>query len=169
MSQTSYLRLLAYSGVQHILCCVFALFFFVLWYLLSVSLDCPVLIAPLVFSNVYLHYLCLLWVQWCATHVVFLLCLSFSCVPYVASFSGFSIFDCPLRYSLSGIPLQQSLSLVFNRFVVPLASGNPFKLYSSVEELGLTSISEIPTKEFKLHIQKKDVISGIVSRWKNLL
>jgi hypothetical protein len=58
---------------------------------------------------------------------------------------------------------------VFNRFVVPLASGNPFKLYSSVEELGLTSISEIPTKEFKLHIQKKDVISGIVSRWKNLL
>jgi hypothetical protein len=27
--------------------------------------------------------------------VVFLFCLSWSCVPYVASFSGLSIFDCP--------------------------------------------------------------------------
>jgi hypothetical protein len=27
--------------------------------------------------------------------VVFLLCLSSSCAPYVASFSGLSIFDCP--------------------------------------------------------------------------
>jgi hypothetical protein len=26
--------------------------------------------------------------------VVFLLCLSSSCAPYVASFTGFSIFDC---------------------------------------------------------------------------
>jgi hypothetical protein len=39
---------------------------------LPVSLDCPFLIAPSVFSNVYLSY-----------------------VPYVASFSGLSIFDCP--------------------------------------------------------------------------
>jgi len=27
--------------------------------------------------------------------VMFLLCFSSSCVPYVASFSGLSIFDCP--------------------------------------------------------------------------
>jgi len=27
--------------------------------------------------------------------VVFLFCFSSSCVPFVASFSGFSIFDCP--------------------------------------------------------------------------
>ena len=40
------------SGVQHILCCVvFLLFFFVL---LPVFLGCPFLIAPSVFSNVYL-------------------------------------------------------------------------------------------------------------------
>jgi hypothetical protein len=40
--------------------------------MLPVSLDCPLLIAPMVFSNVYL-----------------------SCVPYVTSFSGLSFFDCP--------------------------------------------------------------------------
>jgi hypothetical protein len=43
----SYLRFLclfAHSGVQYILCCVFALFFVVL--LLPVSLDCDFLIAP---------------------------------------------------------------------------------------------------------------------------
>ena len=31
--------------------------------------------------------------------VVFLFCFSSSCVPYVASFSGLSIFSLPLRYS----------------------------------------------------------------------
>jgi hypothetical protein len=70
-----YLCLFAHicSGVQHILLCVFDLFFLRLVYpMLSVSLDCLFLIAPSVFSNVYL-----------------------SCVPYVASFSGLSIFDCP--------------------------------------------------------------------------
>ena len=45
MSYLRYLYLFAHSGVQHILCCVFGLFVFVL---LPVSLDC----FP-VFSNVY--------------------------------------------------------------------------------------------------------------------
>ena len=40
-----------HSGVQHILCCVFVLFFFAM---LPVSLNCPFLISPSVFSNVYL-------------------------------------------------------------------------------------------------------------------
>ena len=46
-------------------------------------------------------------VSWCLTHIE--LCLFFmfvfvlSCVPYVASFSGLSVFDCPLRYSLTFI------------------------------------------------------------------
>jgi hypothetical protein len=51
-----YLCLLAHSGVQHILCCVFVLFVFVLclvYPMLPVSQDCPFLIAPSVFSNVY--------------------------------------------------------------------------------------------------------------------
>ena len=57
---TSYLRylyLLAYSGVEHILCYVFALFVIVVClvhYMLSVSLDCPFLIVLSVFSTVYL-------------------------------------------------------------------------------------------------------------------
>jgi len=46
--------LLAYKGVQHILCCVFVLFVFVLCLMLPVSLDCPFLIAPSVISNIYL-------------------------------------------------------------------------------------------------------------------
>jgi hypothetical protein len=45
--------LLAHIGVQHIICCVFALFVFVLS-MLPFSLDFPFLIAPSVFSNVYL-------------------------------------------------------------------------------------------------------------------
>ena len=49
--------LFAYSGVQHILCCVFSFFFFVLCTLLPVSLDCQFLIAPSVFFNAYLDCL----------------------------------------------------------------------------------------------------------------
>ena len=41
------------SVVKHILCCEFVFLVFVL---LPVSLDCPLLIAPSVFFNVYLHW-----------------------------------------------------------------------------------------------------------------
>jgi hypothetical protein len=43
-----------YSGVQHLLCCIFVLFLFCIVYpMLPVFLDFPFLIAPSVFSNVY--------------------------------------------------------------------------------------------------------------------
>jgi hypothetical protein len=51
MSYLRYLCLLANSGGQHIFCCGFVSFVFVL----SVSLDYPYSIAPSVFSNVYLQ------------------------------------------------------------------------------------------------------------------
>jgi hypothetical protein len=54
--RTLYLRYLCpfvYSGVQHILCFCFV-FLRLVYPMLSVSLDCPFLIAPSVFSNVYL-------------------------------------------------------------------------------------------------------------------
>ena len=54
-----YLCLFAHSVVQHKLCCVFALFVFVLclvYHILPVCLDCPFLIAHSVFSNVYLNH-----------------------------------------------------------------------------------------------------------------
>jgi len=57
MSYLYYLCLFAHSGVQHISCCVFVLFVFVLcivYPILSVSLDCSFFIALSVFSNVYL-------------------------------------------------------------------------------------------------------------------
>ena len=52
MSYLRCLRLFAHGGVQHILCCAFALFLFVLC-LLHVALDCPFVIASSVFSNMY--------------------------------------------------------------------------------------------------------------------
>ena len=59
MSILRYVCVFAHSGVQHILCCVF-LFLFVLYFvypMLPVSLDYPLFIAPLVFSDVYLTVL----------------------------------------------------------------------------------------------------------------
>ena len=53
MSYLRYLCLFWYSGIQYILCCVFALFFFVLCTMLPLSLGCSFLIAPSVFSNVF--------------------------------------------------------------------------------------------------------------------
>jgi hypothetical protein len=50
MSYLLYLCLFAYIGVQHIMCCIFACFSSSM---LPVSLDCPCLIAPSVFSDVY--------------------------------------------------------------------------------------------------------------------
>ena len=46
MSCLRYLCLFSYSGVQHMLCCVFVLS------ILPVSLDCTFAIAPSVFSHV---------------------------------------------------------------------------------------------------------------------
>ena len=43
----------AYSGVQHILCCVFL---HIMYPMLTVSLDCPFLIVPSVFSNAYVAW-----------------------------------------------------------------------------------------------------------------
>jgi hypothetical protein len=71
--------------------------------MLSDSLDCPFLIAPLVFSDVYLScVLCALCCQflWIVYFwFLFWYSLTFicpvSCVPYVASFSGLSICNCP--------------------------------------------------------------------------
>jgi hypothetical protein len=54
MSCLRYLYLFVYSDSQHILCCVVVLFVFALCTLLPVSLDCPFVIAPSVFSGVYL-------------------------------------------------------------------------------------------------------------------
>ena len=52
----SYLCLFAYSGVQHILCCSSFDFLRLVYPMLPISLDCPFLIVPSVFSNVYLLF-----------------------------------------------------------------------------------------------------------------
>ena len=55
MSYLRFLCLLAHSGVQHILRYVF--FFRPVYPMLPVSHNCPFLIAPSVFSNVYLRHM----------------------------------------------------------------------------------------------------------------
>ena len=50
----------------------------------------------------YLHYLYCLHIVLSNTYgVVFLLCFSSSCVPFVVSFSGLSIFYCPFGVLLT--------------------------------------------------------------------
>jgi hypothetical protein len=53
-----YLCLFMHSGIRHILCCAFGFFspLHLVYHMLAVSLDCTFLIAPSVFSNVYLMY-----------------------------------------------------------------------------------------------------------------
>jgi len=43
----------------------------------------------------YLRFLCLLAYSGVQTHIVSLFCFSSPCVPYVAIFSGLSIFESP--------------------------------------------------------------------------
>ena len=83
MSYLRYLCLLAYSGVQHILCCVFVCLR--LGYtMLPVSLDCLYLIAP----SSWTHYVA-------SFSGLSIFDCPFVWIHYVASFSGMSIFDCP--------------------------------------------------------------------------
>ena len=106
----SYLCLFAYSGVQHILCCVFALFVFCLvvsfsglsilycpfsflWIVhsllpLQFSLDCPFFIAPSVFSGLFILYcpFSFLWI----VHSLLPLQFSLDC-PFFIATSVFSI------------------------------------------------------------------------------
>jgi hypothetical protein len=53
--QSRFEKCLAYSGVQHIFCCVLLCFLRLVYPMLAVSLDCPPLSVPSVFSNVYLE------------------------------------------------------------------------------------------------------------------
>jgi hypothetical protein len=68
--------LCVHSGVQHILCCVFVLFFFVL----AVSLHCPFVLLPLQYSLTFIF----LDKQ--------LFCMVFDCLPYIAN-----IYNCTYK------------------------------------------------------------------------
>ena len=92
-----------YIYVLWIVVCPFELF--LLGIVLSVLLrytdsDCPFGIFKLLIYYIYIigsetssNQLCL---QLCTTHIVLLFCFSSSCVPKITSFSGLSLFDCPI-------------------------------------------------------------------------
>ena len=61
MSYLCYLCLFGNSGIQHIFCGVFPCFLRLVYPMLSIFLDCPFLIAPSVFSNVYFMENCIFW------------------------------------------------------------------------------------------------------------
>ena len=58
MSYLRYLCLLAHIGIKHILSCFCFACVCLVYPMLSVSLDCPFLIAYSVFSNVYWYLIC---------------------------------------------------------------------------------------------------------------
>jgi hypothetical protein len=73
----------------HVLCVILVVFVFVIflvYQVLSFSLDCPFLITPSVFSNVYVFC------------VAFVRLLPVSCVASVARVSGLPILDCHFRF-----------------------------------------------------------------------
>jgi hypothetical protein len=78
----------------HIVLCFCFIFLRLVYSMLPVSLDCLFLIAPSVFSNVYLK---LLWIVyfWLPLRYSLTFICPVSCVPSVASFSVLSIFDFP--------------------------------------------------------------------------
>ena len=101
------LYLVVYSNVHHILYCAVILFVFVLCTLCCQFLSIVHFRLSLryfltcIFINWIGHYylyslkqiiLTLVCKQWCPTYC----CFSSSCVPYVASFSGLSMFDCSI-------------------------------------------------------------------------
>ena len=112
-----------HSGVQHILCC---------FVVLPVSLDCPFLIAPLVFSNIYLScVMCTLCCQFLWIVLSWLplwYSLTFIC-PVSCSFSGLSFFDCPFGilwrlFVLCLVYLMLPISLDCPFLIAPLVFSN---------------------------------------------
>ena len=89
ISYLHYFCLCSHSGVQHILCCIFVLFFFIL----SVPLDCPFVIVYNICGCLYSH------IQDIVRFVFVLFCFSLSYVPYVGNFSRLSFLSPPLDES----------------------------------------------------------------------
>ena len=99
--------------------------------------------------------------------VMFLLCFSSSCVPYVASFSGLSIFDCPsciltFIWDLSWLPVLIQICVLGRGWVMtksllvvqkwPVSHRGigrylePFKLACSVHEATLVVLSNVDVR-----------------------
>ena len=101
MSYLRYLGLFGYSGVQHILCCVFFVFCFVLFFVCLF-----VFVLCIVVSNTY----CVL--------VFYCFCLRLvSCVPNFIRFSGLSIIDCP--FDLSNVYLSNTYITDMSNTCIP--------------------------------------------------
>ena len=97
-------------------CVLFVCVLYLVYSILPVSLECSSLIAPSVYSNVYLFCLpsfCVLCTQcyqflwnvhswlplrFSLTFICFVCLRPVSCVPKVASFPGSSILDCPFGF-----------------------------------------------------------------------
>ena len=112
MSYLHYLCLLVYSGVQHVLCCVF---------LLPLSSSCVLCMMAsntycIVFLGLFVFVLCLVYdgIQHVLYCVSWFICFRLmSCVPNIASFSGLPILDCPFGSSNNILPIKKLWKVVF--------------------------------------------------------
>ena len=145
LSYLRYLCLFAYSGVQHILCCVFVLFFFV-FFVPYVDSFLSFLIAPSVFSNVYLPV---------SLDCPFWLPLRYS-LTFICQCLWIVLFDCPSVFS--NVYHFNNVSLIVHGFLWTLA---PLSLSRCLNALRTTFISEIliiiivqyrETKQHKLNV-----------------
>ena len=71
-------------------------------------------------AHVFFTLFVFVYLKWCPTHVVFLFCLSLFCEPYVASFSGLSIFYCPfgIFYRLLNWLHQVSVGMIYRCLLI---------------------------------------------------
>jgi hypothetical protein len=90
MSYLRYLCFFAYSDVQHILCSVFPLFFFVLC-----TLCCRVVFLFTSSCVPYVAVLCFYLLRLVYPMLPCCVCIYFVLLTLCCQFSGFSIFDCP--------------------------------------------------------------------------
>jgi len=60
------------------------------------------------------------WIEWCSRHIVLCFCFAcfrlVSCVPDVASFSGFAFLDCPSVFS--NVYIQKDIYLYHDCVIV---------------------------------------------------
>ena len=147
MSYLHYLCLFVHSGVKHILRCIFLRLAHTM---LPVSLDCPFLIAPSVFSNVYSNYHNNVFLKQKIT-VYILECMNLNKVLYRLQISNVNLYNNVLYPSPERLPVDNSrliytfkqfiktlpfffslFTFAFSNFLLSHAFINPVLLFSSI-------------------------------------
>ena len=127
------LCLFAHNGVQHIVLCFCFVFLLLVYPMLPVSLQCPLLIVPSLFSGLSIidRPFCILWIVHCWSPLLYSLDCPLLITPSV--FSGLSIIDRP--FGILWIvhywsPLRYSLTFIHFHCIIWVCTGYWSSLYS---------------------------------------